>query len=289
MQSVSACALIALLACHSTSATEPASKWELGVGVGAISTNHYRGADQRRTYAAPLPYVRYHGERLHVDREGGRYYFLNREKLRLDINASFAFPVKSDGNTARSGMENLSPILEVGPRVEIQLWEDAAKLSRWRLGLPLRVAIATDIRRIETAGAVFSPYLQYRFNNGWENAIAIGPMWATEANHDYFYQVDAQYATSERPAYDAHGGYSGTRITLSTSRRFDHYWFALFTRYDSLHNTAFDDSPLRRQNHSIMFGAAFAYVFSTRRTNASITANETTQVLTRYHPIDSSL
>lgn len=276
MQKTSALALAALLACSDIAAAQQAGKWQLGVGVGVIDTNYYRGAAQRRTYAAPFPYVRYHGARLHLDREGGRYYFVDSEKYKLDLNAAFSFPVKSDGETPRSGMEDLLPIFEFGPRLEIQLAHNPKSRSRLRLGFPLRAAIATDFTEAETAGAVFSPYLQYRFYTGWNNAIAVGPMWATEAYHDYFYQVDSQYATANRPAYNAEGGYSGTRITVSTTRRFDRYWFGLFARYDNLRNTEFEDSPLLQKDESLMVGAAFAYIFRRSSDRESVTETNRT-------------
>ena len=72
------------------------SKWEFGLGLGALSLPHYRGSDQRHEYFAPIPYVRYNGDRLKVDREGGRYYFYDSRKIKLDLNATFDFPVDSD-------------------------------------------------------------------------------------------------------------------------------------------------------------------------------------------------
>ena len=255
--------LLALLASSSAWAEEGKGQWKFGLGLGLIDTNYYRGSEQRRTYAAPLPYARYHGERFHLDREGGRYYFLDNEKYKLDLNAAFSFPVKSDGNSVRSGMEDLLPIFEVGPRLEIQLAHNPITRSHFRLGFPVRVALATDFTELELAGFVFSPYLQYRFHMGWNNALAVGPIWATEAYHDYFYQVDSRFASTSRPAYDARGGYSGARFTYSATRQFDRYSIAFFTRYDSLNNAEFETSPLRQKNSAVMFGAVVAYIFKT--------------------------
>ncbi len=242
-----------------TAATKP--KWELGVGLGGLSLPHYRGSDQRSEYAAPIPYIRYNGKRLKVDKEGGRFYFYNGEHVTVDVSTAFSFPVDSTDNRARQNMPDLDTIIELGPKIQFNLYESGNKNLRFRLALPLRAAIATDISNTQAIGWVFSPYLQVRYYSGWESAISIGPVWASEEYHDYFYQVAPEYATSSRPAYDAKAGYSGSRITLTVSRRFNRIWFGFFAKYDNLNNAAFIDSPLIRQNDSLMMGFALSWVF----------------------------
>ena len=236
--------------------------WELGVGLGALSLPHYRGSDQRSNYVAPIPYLRYHGKRLRVDKEGGRFFFYNDENINIDISTAFAFPVDSDDNRAREGMTDLDPIIELGPRVEFKLYKSDDENIRFRFALPLRAAFATDLSHTENIGWIFSPYVQLRyFNTGWETAVSLGPVWASEEYHDYFYEVAPQYATATRPVYDAQSGYSGSRITLTLSKRFDKLWLGLFAKYDNLNNATFIDSPLVKQKDSLMVGAALSWVF----------------------------
>lgn len=236
-------------------------KWELGVGLGVLSLPHYRGSDQRTEYAAPIPYVRYSGKRLKVDKEGGRFYFYNGDDVKIDLSTAFSFPVDSEDNRARQGMPDIDAIIELGPRIQFNLYESDDKNLRFRFGLPLRAAVATDIGHTKAIGWVFSPYLQLRFYSGWESAISIGPVWASEEYHDYFYEVAPEYATSTRPAYNAKAGYSGSRITITVSKRFNRLWFGFFAKYDNLNNATFIDSPLIRQNDSLMVGAALSWVF----------------------------
>lgn len=236
--------------------------WELGVGLGSLSLPHYRGSDQRSNYVAPIPYLRYHGKRLRVDKEGGRFFFYNDENINIDISTAFAFPVDSDDNRAREGMTDLDPIIELGPRVEFKLYKSDDENIRFRFALPLRAAFATDLSHTENIGWIFSPYVQLRyFNTGWETAVSLGPVWASEEYHDYFYEVAPQYATATRPVYDAQSGYSGSRITLTLSKRFDKLWLGLFAKYDNLNNATFIDSPLVKQKDSLMVGAALSWVF----------------------------
>jgi len=245
------------------SAAEPArddSRWELGVGVGALSIPDYRGSDQRRDYVAPIPYVRYSGKRLKVDREGGRYYFYDGKRVKLDLSATFNFPVDSERNTARQGMPGLGAILEAGPRLQWHLWESQDHRLRLRFGAPLRFAI--NLSKVSNEGLFFAPYVQVRYFTTLEMALSIGPMWASKKYHDYYYQVEQQYATAVRPAYDATAGYSGFRITLTASHRLNkRYWWGGFLRYDNLSGAAFVNSPLVKQTDAFMAGIVIAYVF----------------------------
>lgn len=235
-------------------------KWELGVGVGTLSMPHYRGSDQTAEYIAPIPYFRYSGKRLQVDKEGGRFYFYNSDDVKFDISTAFALPVDSDDNRARTGMTNLNAVVEIGPRIQFSLYQSKNKNLRLRFALPLREAF--ELGQVKDIGWVFSPYLQIRyFNSGWETAASVGPMWASEEYHDYFYEVAPQYATANRTEYKARAGYSGSRLTLTTSKRFDDIFFGVFARYDDLDGATFIDSPLVKQKNSFMIGVALSWVF----------------------------
>ena len=243
-------------------------KWELGIGAGMLSLPHYRGSDQRADYISPIPYVRYNGERLKIDREGGRFYFYNSEDIKVDVSMAFALQVDSDDNRARQGMTDLKNIIELGPRIQFNLYQSDDKSFRFRFALPLRTAYALDLSRSENIGWTFSPYLQLRyFKSGWESAFSIGPSWSSEEYNDYFYEVAPQYAIAGRPAYNAQAGYSGSRITVTLSKRFEKLYFGLFARYDNLNGATFIDSPLVKQKDSFMVGAALSWVFKESRIN----------------------
>ena len=244
-------------------------KWELGVGLGGLSMPHYRGSDQRAEYISPVPYIRYNGERFKVDREGGRFYFYNSEDIIIDVSMAFALQVDSDDNRARIGMTDLEHIIEIGPRIQYNLYQSEDKNLRFRFALPLRAAFATDFRRTENIGWVLSPYLQLRyFNTGWESTISVGPTWASEDYNNYFYKIAPQYATATRPSYNAQAGYSGSRITVTFNKRFDKIYFGLFARYDNLSNATFIDSPLIKQNDSFTVGAILSWVFKRSKTQS---------------------
>lgn len=248
-------------------AEEPPPKLELGIGIGGLSIPHYRGSDQTQEYIAPIPYVRYNGDRLKVDREGARFYFLKNGNFKLDLSAGFNFPVDSDDNRARQGMPDLDPVIELGPRAQFDLYTSKDRDLRIRAALPVRLAIVVDSFSPDNTGWIFSPYLQIRYYSGWETALSVGPVWATEKYHDYFYQVDPTYATAGRPEYDARAGYSGFRYTLTTSKRINkRLWFGAFARYDSLSGAVFEDSPLVKQSDALFVGIGIAYIFKSSST-----------------------
>ena len=244
-------------------ADERTSNWEFGLGFGGLSTPHYRGSDQSKTYVAPLPYVKYHGEYLTVDREGARLNFYEQAGVTLDVSAGFNFPVDSVENIARQGMPGLDPVLELGPRAQFDLLGTAEDILRIRIALPVRLATSASLKGFNDAGWTFTPYIQLRYRTAWETAISFGPVYASEKYNDYYYQVAPEYIQPGRPAYDARDGFSSFRFTLTTSRRLNQsYWFGAFMRYDNLSGTVILNSPLVKQVDSVFWGAGITYIFN---------------------------
>ena len=87
-------------------------------------------------------------------------------------------------------------------------------------------------------------------------------MFANKRYHNYFYGVAPQFATPERPAFEASSGYAGMQWIASLSKRFPSYWVGGFVRADTLSGAVFDESPLVKQKNSLSFGIAASWVFS---------------------------
>jgi outer membrane scaffolding protein for murein synthesis (MipA/OmpV family) len=217
-------------------------RWELGLGLAGLTVPDYRGSDKQRGYLLPLPYVQYRGEIFRIDREGAHGRLFDSERVRLELSVAAGPPARDGNNGARQDMPDIDPTVEAGPSLEIYLTRDRT----WQLQLPWRAVVATDLAHAEGIGWVFAPSLNYRTRNGngWGGGVAVGPLYASEEYHDYYYEVTPVFATATRPAYDAPGGYSGSRVTLSASRRFPDFWVGAFARYDALSGAAFEDSPL---------------------------------------------
>jgi outer membrane protein len=246
--------------------------WEAGVGITGLSIPDYRGSDEYRGYFLPLPYLVYRGQTLRVDRKGMYGLLFESERVVLNISGDLGVPVNSGKNSARTGMPNLDPAGQIGPSLEVCLFSkcDADRVVQFRL--PVRAVVATNLSRFTGIGFVANPQLNFDFKNigpggGWNFGFALGPLFATERYHDYYYQVSPQYAIPDiRPSYDAKAGYSGSVLVLALSKRFDHFWFGAFARYDELTGAVFENSPLMKTRHSFMGGFGFAWVFGQSKT-----------------------
>ncbi|QEL65628.1 hypothetical protein OTERR_21520 [Oryzomicrobium terrae] len=238
--------------------------WEAGIGVGALVLPDYRGSNQTRGYALPVPYFMYRGDFLRADRNGVRGALLDTDRVELNISVSASLPVNSDKNDARTGMSDLKPIVEVGPSLDINLWRTGDRRTKLDLRLPMRAALTVESNP-KAVGWVFSPRLNLDVEdvagfNGWNLGLLAGPIYQTRKFNEYFYSVAPQYATASRPTYQANGGYAGTQVLSSLSKRFKSTWVGAYVRWDSLKGAAFEDSPLVKRDQYVAAGVAIAWV-----------------------------
>jgi outer membrane scaffolding protein for murein synthesis (MipA/OmpV family) len=238
--------------------------WELGMGVGALSFPDYRGSDEEKVYPVPVPYFVYRGDFLKADRDGARAQLFDERYAELNLSVNATIPVDSEDNDARRGMPDLSPTLELGPSLDLHLWRSTNEAIRLDLILPVRLPVTLESSP-QLIGWAFSPRLHVDVRDiaglpGWDFGIGAGPLYADRKFHDYFYSVDARYATAERPAYEADGGYSGTHMLASLSKRYPTFWVGAYVRYDSLSGADFDDSPLVKSKRYLACGIGIAWM-----------------------------
>lgn len=263
--------LLLLLSLPSWLVAKEKPLWELGIGAGAGSFPSYRGASSQNLYALPFPFVIYRGERFSIDREGLHGKLFDSDRWLLELSADAVVPVEEDANGVRGDMPELAPVVELGPSLEYRLHKSSD--YDWRLRFPLRSAIAIAPPSITTEGLLFHPNLALEVDRGqWDIGGSLGPLFADESYHGYYYSVSPEYATPQRPSYQAEGGYSGFRLTLGASRYFGDFWLGMFLRYDDLHGVAFSDSPLFEQESALMGGIAAAWVF--KRSDRLVTVED---------------
>ena len=243
----------------------PRPVWELGVGLAGLRLPDYRGSDQSRGYLLPLPYIVYRGTWLKADRGGARALLLDTDRVKVDVSVAASTPTRSKDNAARAGMPNLAATGEIGPNLNITLARSTAERWKLDLRLPLRAAVSVQ-RSPGFVGTTFSPNLNLDIaglGGGWNLGLLTGPLFADRKYHERFYGVDAAYATVDRPAYRARGGYAGWQALAATSRRFGNTWVGAFLRFDNLRGASFDDSPLVRRNSVITLGFGVSYILAT--------------------------
>jgi len=239
----------------------PEKRWEVGIGVGGITAPDYRGSDTNRSYVAPIPYVVYRGPVFRTDQEGLRGDFLRTDRYEFTASLAVSITPDSDKNTLRRGMPELRSTLEAGPALNLNLTGDGFD-EGLSLTLPVRAVFAVGEGQAEYIGVTSAPSLIYRkpTRGNWKWTGSVGPVFATDRYHDYYYTVKPRYALPERPAYEASSGYNGFNAQLALSRRAGDFWYAFYARYSNIQGTDFTDSPLVEVKHNMSGGFAISWV-----------------------------
>lgn len=266
---------MACLAAPAAPADEELPQWEAGAGLAALRIPDYRGSTKYRNYLLPLPYIVYRGETVKVDKEGAHADLFRSDTVKLDVSLNAGPPAKSTDDGVRSGMPDIDPTFEVGPVLKVLLLASGDGNEVLSLRLPARAVYATNFRHSEPIGWTATPHVNFdAFNlggSGWNLGLAAGPVYGSERYHDYYYQVDAEYASATRPEYNARGGYGGLQTTVALGRRFPRFWAGAFVRYDSLSGAVFENSPLVEKKSSVMFGGGVSWVFAVSSKTVRVT------------------
>lgn len=261
------CALLLLAA--GTVAAEPAltpdPRLEVGIGALGMVLPDYRGSDQYGVRALPIPYVAYRSERVQLTREGLRARLFELDRLTASVSGAASLPGVDD-NPDRAGMPQLDPTFEIGPSLDYLLHGEEHDRFRLKLRLPARAVTAADGLHLRDIGWTVVPHLRLdvaeeRGPWHWSHLGSVGLVWATEDYHEYFYGVAPQYADPalNRPAYDAHGGYSGARVSVSSVVRRARWRVGVFASWDLLGGAAFEDSPLVKTDQALTAGLFVTY------------------------------
>jgi outer membrane scaffolding protein for murein synthesis (MipA/OmpV family) len=252
------------LCCLSTvqAQTEIRPLWEAGAGFAGIDFPVYRGSDERKSYLLPVPYVAYNGEVLQVNRERVRGLIFKRDAVEMDVSVNGSVPAR--GAKARQGMPDLDPTLEVGPSLNFHVLYTEDKKNTFDIRMPLRAVISSDFKHVKHSGWLFQPQLNLDFydidRSGWNIGLVGGVIYSDKHYHGYFYNVDPQYATAQRPAYTAGGGYSGTQFIFAFNKRHQGYWTGGFMKWDSLKGAVFADSPMVKSKEYFTIGFAVTWI-----------------------------
>jgi outer membrane scaffolding protein for murein synthesis (MipA/OmpV family) len=247
--------------------------WEAGIGAAGFSTPAYPGAEDRSNRGLVLPFFLYRGKILRADQNGVGARLLDTDKLEFDVGLAGALPAHSDDVEARRGMPDLGTLLEFGPRVKYK-FADLGEYGRLRLDLPLRAVIEArgGLRR---QGWTTEPRLvwEQRGEQGrWTLEAQLGAVFGDRRINRYFYEVEPQYATADRPAYRADAGLMLVRTGVGGTLRLnpDLRLFS-FLRYEMYSGAANSDSPLMRKSTGVSayVGLAWTFARSQERARAS--------------------
>ncbi len=253
--------------------TEPL--WEIGGAGGVGYLADYPAAEQSHFQAVLLPYFIYRGDRLRMfDEKGGvRGRLLNSDRMEVDLSISGSLPTDSQDNDARRGMPDIDYLAEIGPRLDITL-SDPKQARKLSLQLPLRMMVSTDFTRLDYQGVLFNPDLVWSDPHLWGSdfqfGASLGATFASEDFMDYFYQVDPEFVTAERSAFDASGGYLGSRVKLSLSKSIGKETRVLGVVTSNYYGgSSNQDSSLYGDDLNVNVGLAIVHTFWQSQTRSS--------------------
>lgn len=258
----------ALLMSAAATAAEPEPKplpekplLELGVMGGGGYFPDYPASDHSGLKGIVLPWFAYRGEIIRSDEKGllrGR--LIRSERFEFDVSLNGSFP--TDDNGARRGMPDLDWMGEVGPRLQITLAQRPDRKAKVDFELPVRAVFSTDLSNLDYRGVVVQPELAYQAYNVFRTKavlkLAVGSTFGSEELMDYFYEVAPQYATADRPAYDAEAGYLGSHLALTLALPLtDRISLFGLTRVANHSGATNEDSPLFREETNVSAGFGF--------------------------------
>ena len=236
--------------------------WEVGIGGAYLNLPQYVGSDQRTKAIVPIPYFVYRGEAIKISRDALQTRLFERSDLIIDLSADFALPVDSDENHVRQDMPDIDFILEVGPALRWNFYNNTPAHRKISIEMPLRAVLQSDLRYLSHEGWRLNPRVRYQEHfKAWFFSLWGGWYWNDARYNSLFYGVDEQFASADREAYEASGGYGGWALSSSLTYRRQRWWVAGFIRWHDVRQASFADSPLVVEPKNLGFGIAAAWIW----------------------------
>lgn len=239
--------------------------WEIGLFGGGGRLPHYRGSDEYKTYALPLPFFIYRGKVLRANREGVKGIFWETDRLETGLSLNGNPPVDDDNN-ARAGMPELGAIAEIGPMLRWSLLDPQTPDPLYAVAA-VRAAISVDTHDLDVGHEGFRGELKLIYRNkSWFKrwGAIVGAQasveFADREFHRYFYEVEPRYAAADRPAYTPDGGYSGFSLSANATKKLNRrLTLGTYYRWDNLAGTTYADSPLVKTENNHIVGVALIW------------------------------
>lgn len=201
-------------------------RWEFGIGGGFFQGHDYPASDDPNSRALVLPFFIYRSAVFRVGGGGVRAVAIEKPRLQLDISVGASLSARSEGNGIRADMPELDFLLEAGPKLTVSLIDRPVPSGgRFQIdaAVELRAVAATDFRGIAAQGFKaeidFDVARRRVFGSGIDLLAGFDLTFADERLQDYFYEVESRFATANREAFDAGGGYLGSKLSLGAALR----------------------------------------------------------------------
>lgn len=247
--------------------------WEFGIGGGYFSGFDYPASSDNNRRAIALPFFVYRGPQWRFGDGGIRAVAIERPRIKLDLSIGGSLNANSAGNSAREGMPDLDFLFEIGPQLEVSLFDQAMPSGgrvQLRFSSELRAVLSTDFSGLDDRGVVAEAGLGLTYrnvrNSGIDLLASLQSTYASERLQDYFYEVAPEFATETRPTFDAEGGYlesglfTGIGLTPHQNLRL---FVGLFSGwFDGARN---EDSPLFETTSSTGFAVGLVWTIKKSR------------------------
>ena len=231
--------------------------FEFGVGAFVLDLPYYPGSENNKRVVAPIPIFIYRGEFFRANRDGsvqGRFF--NSDKLELNMSLSGTFPSNGDDNSARAGMPELDGLIEIGPSLKYYIIRNSKKSIY--LSVPLRYAISSDFKELNSRGVTLGTYISTRFRDVFSMndyiSFSAGLRYANQQLMDYYYTVKKDYSNTTRPIYYAKAGLFKYGISSGFNHNFTKdFWVYGAASYSMYYGTANENGPLLRRKSTLTF------------------------------------
>lgn len=257
-------------------------RWEAGLGGGYINSVDYPGSTDPNVKQIVLPFFIYRSRLFRFGDGGAGAVAVEQPRLKLDVSLGGSLNADSEAGSVREGFPELDLLFELGPRLQYKLlarqWANGSR-SELTIDTKVRAVLATDFEGIRAQGFVLGAGFELR-----QRAIAgekVDLIFNTDISfgdqryNDYLYTVPAEYATPQRPLYEAKPGYVETRAFFGLAFR-PVQSLRIFTGVSafSYANSANEESPLFETTTSTQYAVGVVWTAFSSKNSIDVYKSE---------------
>lgn len=243
--------------------------FEFGVGAINLDIPYYPGSRKNQNRTIPFLWPVYRGKYLRLDQEGTRAKLTDSRFFELGFSLGFSFPINSDDNPVRQGLEDIDYVVEAGPRFIIRL----ISRSDWqKLNLNLSARAAYEVSRNNlnsyhigfTGGPSLSYWVYLNRKKSTSLFTSISMLFGDSSYNNFFYGVGPSNTQIDDISkyYTASSGEVSRRIFTRIATNIGNT-FQVFIGgfYSDLSHSANINGPLIEQKTNSGFALGFLWNF----------------------------
>lgn len=260
------CDVAEVLDCDMNQADSTKGNWTFGVGIGLVAgVPDYIGSNESKNFLLPLPYIRYDGPKLKIGQGGITAKLFNSDKVYLSISLSGAIPVDSDSNEARAGMADIEAVFEVGPSLKYYFFGNERTPDAVFLDINFRSVNTISFDSLDvnsTPKLVMRKSMPKLLLGGHLSVFGQAQLeLVSDAYASYFYGVEQQDSTAQRPLFNAKGGYAGYRASSGLRWQQGNQIVSFYFGFADISDAKYANSPLVTKRQNVYGGGTYFWLF----------------------------